>query len=179
MVSRGGVKLAANEEREGRELLLVEVVESWEEMRGIARAEAVCDFGERVADFQKNILYLCVVYGRKGVEDSVNFPDAVLNDVTREGDVADGSAEQQVGRRLRQRRSTKPAISAGLVGDQLPCRGLAVDRTPVANLGDWPTRVTSSRKATVRRRLETSDWMRRRIGWRTRAKKSDARGSPC
>ena len=94
MNSRGVVKLAANEEREGRELLLVKIVVSWEEMRGIARAEAVGDLGERVADFQKSTLYLCVVYGRKGVEDSFNFPDAVLNDVTCEGDVADRSAEQ-------------------------------------------------------------------------------------
>ena len=94
MGSRGGIELAADEEREGRELEGVEVVVSWEKMRWIACAEAVGEFGERVAVAEESILYLSVIDSRKGVEDGFNFPDAMMNGVAREGNVANRRTEQ-------------------------------------------------------------------------------------
>ena len=63
-------------------------------MRGLTSAEAIGEFGERVAVAQECIFDLRIVNGRKGVEDGFDFPNAVLNDIACEGNVADRCPEQ-------------------------------------------------------------------------------------
>ena len=43
---------------------------------------------------KERVLYLGIVDGRKGFEDGFNLADAMVDGVAREGNVADGGAEQ-------------------------------------------------------------------------------------
>ena len=65
----------------------VEVEEDGLEVEWVACAEAVGELGEGEADMEKFILYLSIVEGREQIKDGVNLFDALLNDVTAEGNI--------------------------------------------------------------------------------------------
>ena len=65
-----------------------------EKMGGLTCAEAICELGERIAMAQEGIFNLRVVDGRQGVEDGLDLPDAMLDDVACEGDVPNRCPKQ-------------------------------------------------------------------------------------
>ena len=65
-----------------------------DKLRGLTRAEAVCELGKSEAVTQEPVLDLSVINRRESVENGFNLPNAVMNDVPCEGDVANWSSEQ-------------------------------------------------------------------------------------
>ena len=87
------IKLPSKDERKGGKLEVVEVVVGGDEMGGVASAEAIREFWEGVAMFEDAELDLGVIEGREEIKDIIDLPNAPIDDVLREANVADWPAE--------------------------------------------------------------------------------------
>ena len=87
------VKLPSKDERKSGKLEVVEVVVGGEEVGGVASAEAVRKFWDGKAMLQEAKLNLGVIEGREEIKDITDLPNAPIDDVLREADVADWPAE--------------------------------------------------------------------------------------
>ena len=88
------VQLATKDERERRELMIVEIFIRRKKVRGVASPKTEGEFGEGETFFQEFELDLTVVEGRKEIKNLSDLPDSTIDDVARELNSPDGAAEE-------------------------------------------------------------------------------------